>query len=148
MDFSFGRSRWHWAKLSYTSFFSGTSKFLGKGLKKGDHDFTAKSKLFRQINVFTKEVTKKLISRNFLAFSYFVQCFKSRDDNFLSNQPFFQTHFSHLPPIRVWKFKVNQELRKVCLKLTLTNKIISRKIVVSRIETLYTCSTFYDFGKF
>ena len=28
-------------------------------------------------------------------------------------------------------------LRKVCLKLTLTNKIISRKIVVSRIETLY-----------
>ena len=46
-----------------------------------------------------------------------------------------------LPPIRVWKFKVNQELRKVCLKLTLTNKIISRKIVVSRIETLYVLCT-------
>ena len=42
-----------------------------------------------------------------------------------------------LPPIRVRKYKVNQKLRNVCLKLTLTNKMISRKIVISRIETLY-----------
>ena len=42
-----------------------------------------------------------------------------------------------LPPITVWKYGINQEQRKVHLKLTLTNKIISQKIVVSRLETLY-----------
>jgi len=42
-----------------------------------------------------------------------------------------------LPPIRVTKSEVNQELRNVDLKLTLTNKIISRKIVISKVETLY-----------
>ena len=42
-----------------------------------------------------------------------------------------------LPPIRVSKSGVNQELGKIYLKLTLTNKIISRKIVISRVETLY-----------
>ena len=42
-----------------------------------------------------------------------------------------------LPPIRVSKYGVNQELRKVDLKITLTKEIISRKIVVSRLETLY-----------
>ena len=42
-----------------------------------------------------------------------------------------------LPPIRVTKCGINPELRKVDLKLTLTNKIISRKIVVSKVETLY-----------
>ena len=36
-----------------------------------------------------------------------------------------------LPPIRVTKYGVNQEPRKVELKLTLTKEIISRKIVVS-----------------
>ena len=35
------------------------------------------------------------------------------------------------------KYGVNQGLRKVDLKLTLTNEIISRKIVISRVETLY-----------
>ena len=51
-----------------------------------------------------------------------------------------ETSFPHrghvLPPIRVRKVKVNQELRKVGLKLTHTKKIISRKVVVSRLETL------------
>ena len=42
-----------------------------------------------------------------------------------------------LPPIRVTKYGLNHELRKVDLKLTLTNEIISRKIVVSKVETLY-----------
>ena len=42
-----------------------------------------------------------------------------------------------LPPIRVTKCGVKQEQRKVDLKLTLTNEIISRKIVASRHETLY-----------
>ena len=52
-------------------------------------------------------------------------------------------YMSSIASIRVWKFGVNQELRIVLLKLTLTNKIIWRKIVVSWIETLY--ETF--FGK-
>ena len=88
-----------------------------------------------------------------------VQCFKSRDDNFLSNQPIFQTHFSLLlvnfgfsnsywgnrghvlPPIRDRKSKVKQELRKKRLKLTLTDKIISRKIVVFKLEPcMYVCT--------
>ena len=43
-----------------------------------------------------------------------------------------------LPPIRVSKFGVMQELRKMGLKWTLTNKIISRKIVASRLEALYS----------
>ena len=42
-----------------------------------------------------------------------------------------------LPPIRVSKYGVKWELRKVDLKLTLTNEIISRKIVVFRVEALY-----------
>ena len=42
-----------------------------------------------------------------------------------------------MPHIRVSKYGVNQELRKMDLKLTLTKEIISRKIVVSRLETLY-----------
>ena len=42
-----------------------------------------------------------------------------------------------LPPIRVTKCGTKHGLRKVDLKLTLTNEIISRKIVVSRDETLY-----------
>ena len=44
---------------------------------------------------------------------------------------------SSTAPIRVTKCGINHELRKVDLKLTLTNKIISRKIVVFRVETLY-----------
>ena len=47
-----------------------------------------------------------------------------------------------LPPIRVKKYGLNHELRKVDLKLTLTNKIISRKIVVSRVESLYVMKYF------
>ena len=45
-----------------------------------------------------------------------------------------------MPPVRVTKCGINHELRKVDLKLTLTvtNKIISRKIVVFKDETLYT----------
>ena len=84
------------------------------------------------------------------------QCFKSWHDNFSSKWAIFQTHFSWLlvdptflysyggnrghilSLIRIYIFGVKQELRKVRLKLTLTNKIIWRKIVVSRLETLYT----------
>ena len=77
----------------------------------------------------------------------YIQCFKSKDDNFLSNQQIFQTHFSMLlvdfgsyggnrghalPLIRVRKYKINQEHRKVRLKFWL----VWRKIVVSRLETL------------
>ena len=84
-----------------------------------------------------------MISRDF---SSYVQCFNFRDDNFLSTPHWFCIlpllwgaieDVYLLPPIRVSKYGVNQELRKVDLKITLTKEIISRKIVVSRLETLY-----------
>ena len=62
---------------------------------------------------------------------------------FLSSclSPYFKTlmggnTYPLLPPIRVSKYEISEELRKVHLKLTLTNEIISRKIVISRLETL------------
>ena len=87
---------------------------------------------------------------------YYIQCFKSRDDNFSSNyfisKGQFQTHFSQLlvdlifshsnggitwpllsPMIRVSKSGINYGPRKVRLK----NWPFWRKIVVSRPETLY-----------
>ena len=49
--------------------------FPNCGSVKGDLDLTEKSIFFRQINVFTKEVTKELVSRNYLSMIMFYVAF-------------------------------------------------------------------------
>ena len=75
-------------KISSTQWFINLDSFVftvWKSTIKRDHNFTEKSTFFRQINVFTKEVTKELNSRNFFCviafwntFPHCSQCGKSQ----------------------------------------------------------------------
>ena len=102
------------------------------------------------------DITKFWKNTSYLQFSYSVSSLETTI--FRQNRIFFRRTFlspwlipyfvilmggkrGHvLPPIRVTKCRTHYGLRKVNLKLTLTSKIISRKIVVSRVETLYVIS--------